>query len=172
MSVDEQAVPFKGSHSLERYLPKTPKKWGYKMWAMAGISGYVYDFKVEGGLGTRGPPNGCDPPDSCGESGFVVLRLSKDLRPGKHLLFFDNYFASPELVDYLGDKKKIWALSTLNSNQSRGYPIPTEKQMRKCGRGHIEEIVDSEKKVVITAWHDNKRVLMLSNYIGKDLVDT
>ena len=36
----------------------------------------------------------------------------------------------------------------------------------------IKEIVDSEKKVVVTAWHDNKRVLMLSNYIGKDPVDT
>ena len=36
------------------------------MWAMAGISGYAYDFKVESGLGTKGPPNGCDPPNNCG----------------------------------------------------------------------------------------------------------
>ena len=99
------------------------------MWAMAGISGYVYDFEVEGGLGTKGPPNGCYPPNSCGESGFVVLRLAKDLEPGKHQLFFGNYFASPELVDYLGVKRKIWALSTLNTNRSRGCPIPTEYGM-------------------------------------------
>ena len=163
-----QNFPFKGAHSLKRYLPKKPKKWGYKMWAMDGIFGYVYDFEVEGGPGTKGPPNGCDPPNSCGESGFVVLRLEKDLEPGKHQLFFDNYFASPELVDYLGLKRKIWALSTLNTNRSRGCPIPTEKQMEISGCGHIKEIVDSEKKVVVTAWHDNKRVLMLSNYIGKD----
>ena len=44
--------------------------------------------------------------------------------------------------------------------------------MRKSGPGHIEEIVDSKKRVVITTWHDNKRVVMLSNYIGKDPVDT
>ena len=44
--------------------------------------------------------------------------------------------------------------------------------MRKSGPGHIEEIVDSKKRIVITAWHDNKRVVMLSNYIGKDPVDT
>ena len=61
---------------------------GYKIWAMAGISGHVCDFEVEGGLGTKGPPNGCDPPDSCGESEFVVLRLSKDVKPEKHQLFF------------------------------------------------------------------------------------
>ena len=41
---------------------------------------YVYDFEVEIGLGTKGTPNGCDPLDSCGGGGFVVLRLSKDLR--------------------------------------------------------------------------------------------
>ena len=28
------------------------------MWAMTGISGYVYDFEVEAGLGTKGPQNG------------------------------------------------------------------------------------------------------------------
>ena len=39
MSVDEQIVPFKGSHSLKRYFPKKAKKWEYKMWAMAGICG-------------------------------------------------------------------------------------------------------------------------------------
>ena len=110
MSVDEQIVSFKDSHSLKSYLPKKPKKWGYKIRVMAGISGYVYDFEVEGGLGTKGPP------DSCGESGFIVLRLSKDLRPRKHQLFFENYFVSPELVDYLGNEKKLWALSALNSN--------------------------------------------------------
>ena len=55
MSVDEQIVPIK-SHFLKRYLPKKPKKLGYKMWTMAGISGYVYDFKVEGGLGNKASP--------------------------------------------------------------------------------------------------------------------
>ena len=159
MSVDEQTAPFKGSHSLKRYLPRKLKKLEYKMWAMAGISGYVYDFKVEGVLGTKGPPNGCDPPDSCGESGFVVLRLSTDLWPGKHQLLFNNCFASPELVDYLGDKKKIWTWSTLHSNRSRGWPIPTEMQIRRSGRSHIEEIVDSKKKVLITAWYDNNLYL-------------
>ena len=39
--------------------------------------------------------------------------------------------------------------------------MPTEKLRKKSGRGHIEEIVDSQNKIVTTAWHDNKRVLML-----------
>ena len=171
MSVDEQVVPFKGTHSLKHYLPKKPKKWGYKLWARAEISGYVYDFEVEGGLGSTGPPLGCNPPKKCGESAFMVLRLSADLSPNKHQLFFDNYFASPELMTYLGTKK-IWSLSTLNPNRSRSCPIAKESVMRKSGRGHMEEFVDSSNKIVVAAWYDNKCVLTLSNYVGKEPVDT
>ena len=33
LSVDEQVIPFKGASCLKRYLPKKPKKLGYKLWA-------------------------------------------------------------------------------------------------------------------------------------------
>nr|XP_004209154.1 piggyBac transposable element-derived protein 2-like [Hydra vulgaris] len=172
MSIDEQVVPFKGAHSLKRYLPKKPKKWGYKIWARAGISGYVYDFEIEGGIGTKGPPPGCNPPKQCGESAFVVLRLSNSLLPFKHTLYFDNYFASPELMIFLRTNYKVWALSTLNPNRSRNCPILSEKEMRKLGRGYIKEFVDTNNKIVVASWFDNKRVLTLSNYIGKNPVGT
>ena len=51
VAVDEQVIPFKGASSLKRCLPKKPKKWGYKLWALAGVSGYVYTFEVDGGKG-------------------------------------------------------------------------------------------------------------------------
>ena len=43
MSVDEQVIPFKGEML---FIKKTPKKWRYKIWTRAGISGYIYDFEV------------------------------------------------------------------------------------------------------------------------------
>lgn len=39
-SVDEQMIPFKGRSSLHRYLPKKPKKWGYKVFSRNGVSGF------------------------------------------------------------------------------------------------------------------------------------
>lgn len=172
MSIDEQVVPFKGQHSLKRYLPKKPKKWGYKIWARAGISGYVYDFEIEGGLGSKGPPDDCVPPEKCGESDFVVLRLSAELEPLKHELFFDNYFSSPELIRFLAQEKKIWTVATLNMKRSRNCPILSEKEMGKKGRGWSQEVVDTTDTVVVTAWFDNKRVLTISNFAGKEPVDT
>ena len=59
---------------------------------------------------------------------------------------------------------------TLNSKGSRGCPIKSDSQMKKLGRGHIEEFSDTTKSIVVTTWFDNKRVLTISNYIGKSPV--
>lgn len=43
--------------------------------------------------------------------------------------------------------------------------------MKKQGRGHIDQFVDTQSGLVVCAWYDNRRVLTLSNYVGKDPVD-
>ncbi|XP_047135563.1 piggyBac transposable element-derived protein 2-like [Hydra vulgaris] len=73
---------------------------------------------------------------------------------------------------FLRTNYKVWALSTLNPNRSRNCPILSEKEMRKLNRGYIKEFVDTNNKIVVTSWFDNKRVLTLSNYIGKNPVGT
>ena len=49
-SVDEQMIPLKGRSSLRKYMPKKPKKWGFKVFSRSGQSGFCYDFEVEGAL--------------------------------------------------------------------------------------------------------------------------
>ena len=147
---------FKGKSHLRRYLRKKPKKWNYKLWALAGISGYVYKFELDGGEGCFGPPPGVTPPPRCGESDFAVMRMSHKLLPDRHFLFFDNYFSSPELLNYL-KKQGLWDVSTLNN------PIPTNSELKLEGRGAMREIPDSKNQLVVTSWFDNKPVLMLSN---------
>ena len=68
-----------------RPIQRSTSKWGYKIWARAGISGYVYDFEIEP-RPSKGPPDDCVPPEKCGESDFV-LRLSAELEHLKHELF-------------------------------------------------------------------------------------
>jgi hypothetical protein len=75
----------------------------------------VYTFEVDGEKGKTGPPEGSNPPEKCCQSGYVVLRLVEKLEEDNHKLFFDNFFSSPELVQYLSSKG-IWALGTLNVN--------------------------------------------------------
>ena len=143
MSVDEMMFAFKGRHSAKVYMPQKPSKWGYKMWCRSGISGYTYQFEVLGGSGSSGPPADCNPPQRLGESEFVVLRMCNGLATGKHKVFFDNLFSSPELMKYLLSKG-IYGLATLRGNRSRSCPIPAEKDMKKQGRGATTEVVDTE----------------------------
>ena len=40
--------------------------------------------------------------------------------------------------------------------------------MKKEGRGAIAEILATNKSLVVTAWFDNKIVLVISNFVGKN----
>ena len=118
-------VPFKGKHAAKMYMPKKPVKWGYKLWSRAGISGYVYDFEVCGELGAKGsPPNFNNNNDEYGESEFVVLRLTNNLEPAKHHVFFDNLFASPNLLSYL-KTKQICIKSNFNQVHTKTRQLVT-----------------------------------------------
>ena len=87
MAVDEQMIPLKGQSGLLRYLPKKPKKWDYKLWALARVSGYVYNFEADGSPESKGPPDSTNPPSKCGESDLVVMRLTKDWKKMNTLFF-------------------------------------------------------------------------------------
>jgi hypothetical protein len=95
----------------------------------------VYTFEVDGEKGKAGPPEGSNPPEKCGQSGYVVLRLVEKLEEDKYKLFFDNFFSSRELVQYLWSKV-IWALpvGTFNVSRSRNCPLPSENDFRKSCR--------------------------------------
>ena len=76
MSVDEQIVPSKGRHSLKVYMKKKPKKWGYKIWVLAGQSGYVYKFYISGDNTVESHVTDADP--AIGKSGAVVRCKNPD----------------------------------------------------------------------------------------------
>ena len=118
---------------------KKSKKWGYKLSGRAGISGYIYDFEVDGGLGSNGPRLGSAPPNACGENDFDVLRRTDSLGPERHQLFFDNYFSFLKLLIHLKEIKKIWTLSTLNVKRCRCCSVQSDSQLKKFGRGYMEE---------------------------------
>ena len=51
------------------------------------MSGYVYNFEVDGSPESKGPPENMNPPSKWGESNFVVMRLTKDLGENEYLVF-------------------------------------------------------------------------------------
>ena len=98
--VDEIMVAFKGRSLLKQYLPKKPKKWGFKLWARCAATGFLHVFDIYQGKGTGMGTDG-DLPD-CGLGGNVVLKLCSSL-PENHnfKIFADNFFSNFSMVSEL-----------------------------------------------------------------------
>jgi Transposase IS4 len=156
VSVDEQMIPFKGRLGFKVYMKNKPAKWGIKIWALAGQSGYVHSFNVFGDnlLLTDGA-------EGIGASGQTVLNLTEILEPGTQV-FFDNYFASPGLLLAL-QEKGLPATCTLRSNRIEQCPLKGENVLKKEGRGSMDHQV-SEEGILVARWYDNKAVMVGSNH--------
>ena len=165
VSVDEQIVLFKGGHALKQYNPRKPHKWGYKVFVLSGVSSFSYNFEVFTGAGD----NVCLPnePDF-GSSSNVVVRLACRLPSDvNHKLYIDNSFNNLPLQVYLKERG-ILSPGTVRKNHLQGCPLPSEKEMKKTGRGTYMEKVWRDKGVVLScvSWYDNKQVNLLSSFAG------
>jgi len=157
-SVDEQIIPFKGKSSLRRYLPKKPKKWGFKIFSRNGQSGYCYDIEIEGAPDPQ-DANELAPVDQIGKSGGdVVLRMCSKLPKNQNYkVFFDNYFTFPELLS----KLKQWgicAVGTIRPDRLRGCSdvLKSERELKMEGRDSFCGAVDLNTGTTVVRWYDKK----------------
>lgn len=161
--VDEQMIPYKGHHSIKQYMKAKPKKWGYKAFVLCGSDGIVYNWELYSGAVDHDP----DLPD-VGISGNVVLRLAKIVpRNDYHKIYFDNWFNGLQLQIEL-QKIGILSLGTVRPNRLEGCSFTDDKEMRKKGRGYVEErkaVVEGVELLAIK-WYDNKPVTLLSSFVG------
>ena len=75
---------------MRQFMQNKPIKWGFKIWFQCGSkSGYLYQFDMY--LGKKSKTE-----FGLGES--VVLSLCENLKSSYCYVFFDNFFASPNLM--------------------------------------------------------------------------
>lgn len=166
MSVDEQMIPYKGKNSLRQYLPKKPKKWGFKVMARCGVSGITYDFCLYAGIGPTVE-------ESCGyQPGDFVIKLCETLPSQMNFkVYFDNWFNFLELQLQL-KKRQIWTVGTLRSNRMRGCVLKSEKELRRDGRGSSDWFVDANSGLAIVRWMDSSAVQLSSTHISLEPLST
>ncbi|GBP23219.1 PiggyBac transposable element-derived protein 1 [Eumeta japonica] len=162
LCVDEQICSTKALNTLKRYKPH---KWGYKVFILSGVSGFAYKTEIE-----TGQENVVlqDEPDS-GASSNVVMRLARIiLRQQKFMLYFDNYFTSFHLLEYLA-KVGILSLGTVRRNRITDCKLLSEKIIMKKERGYSEEYVADVNGIDIStvAWKDSKIINLPSTFAGQ-----
>ncbi|KRZ52480.1 PiggyBac transposable element-derived protein 2, partial [Trichinella nativa] len=163
-SIDEEIIPYKGRNKLKQYIPKKPKKWGFKVNARTGVSGLLYDFCFyEGKLPRVKKPSGCLSFD-------VVMKLCETVPKHRNFkIFFDNYFTHLDLQLRLL-KKGIHTIGTIRRNRLKNAPLKTEKELKKAGRGAFHVCTTAENNLCIVRWHDSAVVDLSSTYVCTQLV--
>ena len=56
-------------------------------------------------------------------------------------------------------EKIMYPVATLRLDRSRKYPVSRTRDLKKKGRGTMEEFVEPSKNLVVVSWYDNRRIL-------------
>ncbi|KAE9545458.1 hypothetical protein AGLY_001001 [Aphis glycines] len=125
-SIDEMMIPYKG--------------WN--------INGQVFDILPNGGESKFTDIKFTEYENKYfGLGGKVILALASTI-PRKPLLviYYDNFFTSPELIYHLRKKYGILSLGTVQQNRLTNSPLLDEKNFNKKGRGSYFAKCDRKKK--------------------------
>ncbi|CAG4964815.1 unnamed protein product, partial [Parnassius apollo] len=136
-----------------------------KIFVLSGVSGFAYKTEIE-----TGKENVVlqEEPD-LGASSNVVTRLARIIpRHQNFQLYFDNYFTSLRLLEYLA-KEGIYSLGTVRRNRIPDCKLQQEKEIMKKERGYSEEYVADVNGIDVStvAWKDNKIVVLASTFAGQ-----
>ena len=155
LSIDEEMVPYHGHHSAKMFIRNKPIRFGFKLWMLCSSDGYPYNMQIYCGkqgeddttpLGTR-----------------VVNHLLACISdPASHVVYFDNFFTSYQLVKDLATRN-IRAIGTIRDNRTSHCPLTSTAVMKKHDRGSYD--YRSDGQVACVRWNDNSVVTLASNHV-------
>jgi hypothetical protein len=150
ISIDEGMIAFIGRCAFIQYMKDKPTKWGFKMWKLCDITGYLYCFDIYTGKKDTVKSN-------FGLAYDVVMNLVKKLPKATYHLFMDNFYTGIQLVrDLLC--MNIYATGTVRANRE-GFPQSVRDWKVKNPGDSGYKMKDG---VLAFKWKDTKDVCMLS----------
>ena len=118
--------------------------------------------KVKAGTNTSGADD--DKEDGINGLGKQVIKsMTMDLHNKNHQVYFDNYFTSVPLLEYLKENG-VDACGTVCAVR-KALPVGLENDL---DRGEADYRV-SKDGLILFKWQDNKPVLVLSNFHGAEM---
>ena len=163
LSIDESMIGFKGKHHFKQYCPKKPTKWGFKVWTLCDSSnGYFLRFDVYTGKAITADRSVVRREFGLGYD--VVTNLANDYFDVGHHIYFDRYFSSLHLCEYLLSRA-TYSCATILLNR-RGLPDDAKKAKLK----QEGELVEYQKGEVLLSIAFHKRqisFLSTGQEIGK-----
>ncbi|KAL1239096.1 PiggyBac transposable element-derived protein [Trichinella pseudospiralis] len=112
-----------------------PIRFGYKIWTLSSANGYPYALKIYAGRDER----------------EKILE-----RPEKHELYFNNFFASYNLLEKLSGKM-IRATGIMRNSRTRKILIMPVDEVKKKHRGFFDHVCNGT--VNVCRWHVDVNVI-------------
>lgn len=100
----------------------------------------------------------------------TVMQLAERITEPNHQLYFDNFFSTYALFQWLKNKE-TYAVGTIRINRFGKPPLISDKDMKKKERGFCQEVLSDNGNLIITKWYDNKSVTLGSNYVSVGIKD-
>ncbi|KRZ45896.1 PiggyBac transposable element-derived protein 3 [Trichinella pseudospiralis] len=125
-------VPYYRHHSCKMFIRGKPIRFGYKIWTLSSANGYPYALKIYAGRDER---------EKSEPLGMKVIEkmISVLERPEKHELYFNNFFASYNLLEKHSGKM-IRATGTMRNSKTRKIPIMPVEEVKKKHRGFFDHV--------------------------------
>jgi DNA excision repair protein ERCC-6 len=157
LSIDESMVPYYGRHSAKQFIRGKPIRFGFKVWSLNTPLGYCVQMDPYQGAGVTDT--------QLGLGGSVVVKLVNALPSDNYVLYFDNFFTSFKLLQYLANKN-VKATGTVRANRVENCPVISVDIMKKKDRGTYDYRLDKTSNILVTRWNDNSVVTMASTCHG------
>lgn len=137
---------------------ETKPSW-YKNFVCVTADSIVLDFELYQGADALFEQ--AEEPKDLGLGCLVIDRLSQTLHPNTKI-YCDRFFTSFQVVEHMM-KKQMYETGTVMKNwvASAVQKLPTDKTMKKNGRGTSAQVTTEDGKICVVKWYDNKPVLMV-----------
>jgi len=162
LAIGKQKIDFNGELDESYFdMEEKPCPWGIRTFLLCSQNGIVYNMILhQENMFELNP----EIQNKYGLGGSVVLKLVEHIEKDKHILFFNHFFGSYNLLmslDYLGFK----AAGLVHMNSFANPPLLSNKELKKLGRGASYEVSSADEKIGIIKWFEKKTVTFASNYI-------
>ena len=139
---------------------------------LASADGYCYSLDTYCGAKTKADSNVKSTEDCLPLGLQVVMELLNSVSdPTDHVVFFDNFFSSYNLLVAL-KSKEFRATGTLRENRLRKCPIPPAKKLKKQERGWLKYAYEETNEIFIAKWKNSSIVTLGTNYDIMDPLDS
>jgi len=158
-ALDEAMCAYKGRSAIKQYIPSKPHKWGYKIYCLASEN-YLLHFEIYEGKE--------EDPSAEGATYDTVIRMTQPYQNQQLILFTDNWFTSPTLLNAL-QQRGIRLCGSVRSNR-RDMPAIGKAAVKALGQG--QWIQRQKGDMSLAVWKDQKAVWVLYNHCSPRLLSS